>query len=128
MSMVSLKMKDSSTGSIVESTQLNITSNAVHVSDQAVHPGEDSTLDRTWGGPKCTYAVSISTGTVKATPGVLFGFWGGTAGTMAVKDGANLLGIVTISANVIVSLATPIACATSITISASAAVATVLYL
>lgn len=75
-----------------------------------------------------SYAVSISTGTVKATPGVLYGFWGSTAGTMAIKDGSNQLGVVTISANVIQSLPSPIYCTTSISISASSAVATVLYL
>jgi hypothetical protein len=47
---------------------------------------------------------------------------------MAVKDGTTQLGVLSISANVLYMFPVPINCATSITISASAAVATVLYL
>lgn len=127
MSMVGIKYQDGSTGSIVESSSQKITSGAAHVADQAVHPGEDSTLDRTWGGPKCLYAVSISTGTVKASAGVLYGYTGSTAGTFAIKDGANQLGVYTVSAGVTFAFPAAVTMATSITISASAGVATVFY-
>ncbi len=73
-----------------------------------------------------TYRTSTSTGTLKATPGVLGGWIGTTAGTFAIKDGATELGVFTVSAGVVVSLP-PIRMATSITISASAGVATVFY-
>lgn len=49
------------------------TSNALHVADQAVHPGEDATLDRTWGGWKGSgsYISSATTTVVKSGAGVL---------------------------------------------------------
>lgn len=49
------------------------TSNAAHVLDVAVHPGEDAALDRTWGGPKFggSYISTATTTTVKTGGGVL---------------------------------------------------------
>lgn len=49
------------------------TSGALHVSDVSVHPGEDSTLDRTWGGWKGngSYISTATTTTVKSGAGVL---------------------------------------------------------
>lgn len=43
------------------------------VADQAIHPGEDATLDRTWGGSKCngTYISSATTTVVKSGAGML---------------------------------------------------------
>jgi hypothetical protein len=49
------------------------TSGALNVSNQAVEPGMDSTLDRTWGGWKAlgNYISTATTTTVKSGPGVL---------------------------------------------------------
>lgn len=109
------------------STNVTITSGSIPVLNRAVEPGHDATLDRTWGGSKCNYAVSQSTGTWKASAGVLYGWIGTTAGTFAIKDGATQIGVFTCSAGVVVTLP-GITMASSITVSASAAVATVFYL
>lgn len=47
--------------------------NVQKVADVAVHPGEDSTLDRTWGGWKAlkAYIASATTTKVKQSAGVL---------------------------------------------------------
>jgi len=109
------------------SENVTITGGAIPVLNRAVEPGHDATLDRTWGGTKCNYAVSQSTGTWKASAGVLYGWIGTTAGTFAIKDGANQIGVFTVSAGVVVNLP-GITMATSITVSASAGVATIFYL
>jgi hypothetical protein len=50
------------------------TSQAHHALDVTDHPGEDATLDRTWGGGLCLYAVKTGDAQVKATPGVYCGY------------------------------------------------------
>jgi len=78
----------------------------------------------------CAYQVSVSTGTVQGGKALVFmGLWGTTAGTMAIRDGATELGVLTVSAGVV---AFPfgsggLRISTSLTISASAAVATILF-
>lgn len=44
------------------------------VADEAVHPGEDSTLDRTWGGGKCLYNNATADELIKTGAGVLYGY------------------------------------------------------
>jgi hypothetical protein len=45
------------------------------VKDFAVHPGEDSSLDRTWGGAKCNASALITGDTqIKASAGVIYGY------------------------------------------------------
>ena len=108
---------------------VNVSSSALEVlaTLNTTLAGEDQVLDRQWGGTKCNYAVSQSTGTWKASAGVLYGWIGSTAGTFAIKDGATQLGVFTVSAGVVVDLP-GITMATSITVSASAGVATIFYL
>lgn len=42
--------------------------------DFAVHPGEDSQFDRTWGGHKWSYSQKTAGGTVKSTAAVYGGY------------------------------------------------------
>lgn len=51
------------------------TGGALHVSNVAVEPGHDSTLDRTWGGGKATHTAAITSDTqVKSSAGVYYGY------------------------------------------------------
>ncbi len=83
------------------------TSNAAHVLDVAVHPGEDSALDRTWGGPKFSgnYISTATTTTVKSGAGVLHAITvtETAAGTITVYD--NTAGSGTIKAALKASIA-----------------------
>jgi hypothetical protein len=90
--------------------------------------GEDVVNDRVKTYEAYYYAISISTGTIKASSGVLCGLIGTTTGGMTFKDGANTLWNVSVTAGVSAYLPYPIICTTSITVSASAAVATIIYL
>jgi hypothetical protein len=60
------------------------------VADVAVHPGEDSTLDRTWGGWRGSgsYISSATTTTVKSGAGVLHAIVVGetAAGAITIYD------------------------------------------
>lgn len=60
------------------------------VADVAVHPGEDSTLDRTWGGWRGSgsYISSATTTTVKSGAGVLHAIVIGetAAGAITIYD------------------------------------------
>lgn len=55
---MSLQVTDSADPS--KTMQVSGTSNAQHVLDVAVHPGEDSTFDRTWGGPRASNKSSLT--------------------------------------------------------------------
>jgi hypothetical protein len=68
--MAALAYKNSSTSALEESQG---TSGAINVCNVAVEPGQDSTLDRTWGGAKCsgTYISSATTTVVKSGAGML---------------------------------------------------------
>jgi hypothetical protein len=45
------------------------------VQDLAVHPGEDATYDRTWGGPKATSKIALTgNGVIKAAAGYFYGY------------------------------------------------------
>jgi hypothetical protein len=110
------------------SDAITITGGSLPVLNRAVEPGHDATLDRTWGGQKCLYKTSQSSGTVKASAGVIYGWIGTTgAGSFELKDGNTSLGIFTVSAGVVVQLP-GITCATNISISASVGVGTFFYL
>lgn len=74
-----------------------------------------------------TMAVSTSTGTVKAGPGVLYGWIGTTTGRITIKDGATEVGTFSVTAGDIREFWRGMNFTTSITISSSAAVATILY-
>lgn len=61
-------------------------SNPQPVADYAIHPGEDSTFDRTWGGNKATNystlsAVLATTFSVKTSAGFYYGYFVMTSGT-----------------------------------------------
>lgn len=60
------------------------------VADFAVHPGEDSTLDRNWGGGKYTHSAVCTANTqIKSSAGVYGGFIvtvATAAGTIDVRD------------------------------------------
>ena len=47
---MSLQVTDAADDTLTQ--QVKGTSGAAHVLDVAIHPGEDSTFDRTWGGSK----------------------------------------------------------------------------
>jgi hypothetical protein len=83
------------------------TSNAVHVLDVAQHPGEDSTLDRTFGGSKCSgaYISTATTTTVKSGAGMLHAITltETAAGTITVYD--NTAGSGTVKAALKASIA-----------------------
>jgi hypothetical protein len=112
------------------SRDLTVTSGAIPVVNRAVEPGQDSTLNRTWGGATASYTVSVSTGTVKAAAGVLYGIWVTTTGSFAIKDGAVNFPPVTLTAGTIwMPLnGTGVTMLTSITVSASTGVGTFFYL
>lgn len=85
------------------------------------------TSEQVWA--PANYVSSISTGTVKADSGILKGVWGTTAGVVALKDGAVALGLLTVSAGIMTAFPEPgLRFNTSLTVSASAAVATYLIL
>lgn len=85
------------------------------------------TLEQVW--MPANYVPSISTGVAKADSGILKGVWGTTAGTMALSDGTTALGLVTVSAGIITLFPEPgLRFNTRLSISASAAVATILLL
>jgi len=125
--MEGIKTVDTGTGTTGD--YLKSTTGALNVADVAVHPGEDATFDRTWGGALATHSGSISTGNVKASAGKFYGFTVSTAGQIEVKDGTQVL---VSSANYAigagVSWAFAVSCTTNISVSASAAVCTVFYL
>lgn len=73
------------------------------------------------------YAVSVSNGTVKATPGILYGWITTTTGDLEPTDGATPVGRVQTTAASVVTFPRGIVMATNISFSASAAVATVFY-
>jgi hypothetical protein len=66
------------------------TSGALHVLNVAVEPGQDSTLDRTWGGWRGSgsYISSATTTTVKSGAGVLHAIVVGetAAGAITIYD------------------------------------------
>lgn len=87
MSYQTIKQIDATSGEAVEQKS---TSGAAHVVDVAIHPGEDSTLDRTWGGSKCngTYISTATTTTLKSGAGMLHSIvvTETAAGTITVYD------------------------------------------
>lgn len=93
---MSLQVTDSADPS--KTMQVSGTSNAQHVLDVAVHPGEDSTFDRTWGGPKATTkAAATGTGTVVSGAKYYYGYIVTTvigAGTVTIYDNTAASGTV----------------------------------
>lgn len=85
---MSLQVTDSADPT--KTVQVLGTSNAQHVLDVAVHPGEDSTNDRTWGGWRGSgaYISSATTTTVKSGAGVLHAIVLGetAAGAITIYD------------------------------------------
>lgn len=74
-----------------------------------------------------TKSVSVSTGTLKATPGVLFTIIPTTSGDVNIKDGGTENARLALVAGTPVNFTWGFPFTTSITISASAAVATYIY-
>lgn len=79
-----------------------------------------------WNTAAGTYGVSLSSGNVKASPGVLMGYFPTTSGDMEFKDGNTSVFRVAIVAGTVSNIP-PIRFLTSISLSASAAVATLIY-
>lgn len=67
------------------------------VADMAIHPGEDSVLDRLWGGHKFNYSQKTTSGSVKGTAGV-YGGWVVVATTATaaiyIRDGTSASGTI----------------------------------
>lgn len=107
-----------------KSMQVVGTSNAQHVMDVAVHPGEDSTFDRTWGGPKATTkAAATGTGTVVSGAKYYYGYIVTTAlsaAAVTIYDNTSAAGTVidviaaSTAAGVRGVLACPVPCSTGI--------------
>lgn len=74
-----------------------------------------------------SYAVSISNGTVKAGPGILYGWITTTTGDLEPTDGATPIGRVQTTAATVVTFPNGIVMGTNISFSASACVATIFY-
>lgn len=74
-----------------------------------------------------SYAVSVSNGTVKAGPGILYGWITTTTGDLEPTDGAVPIGRVQTTAATVVTFPNGINMETNISFSASAAVATIFY-
>jgi len=74
------------------------TGTAADVCDLAIHPGDDSTLDRSWGGSKCNgkYISSAATTLVKTGAGMLHAITvtETAAGTITVYDNTSGSGTV----------------------------------
>jgi hypothetical protein len=74
------------------------TGTAADVCDLAIHPGDDSTLDRKWGGSKCNgkYISSATTTLVKTGAGMLHSITvtETAAGAITIYDGTSGSGTV----------------------------------
>jgi len=55
---MSLQVTDAADDTLTQ--QVKGTSGAAHVVDVAIHPGEDSTFDRTWGGPRAAGKAGLT--------------------------------------------------------------------
>lgn len=85
---MSLQVTDSTDPT--KTVQVVATSNALHVLDVAVHPGENTSDDRTWGGWRGngSYISTATTTTVKSGAGVLHAITIGetAAGAITIYD------------------------------------------
>lgn len=73
------------------SEPIRATSGALNVADVAVHPGEDSTLDRQKTLPSGPYVQLSASGQIKASAGALVGMYVSqmtSTGTLRIMDGS----------------------------------------
>ena len=112
--------------SAISSKSLTISSNAIPVYFPATQTVTLEILDNT--SRNVSKAVSVSTGTVKASAGTLLGWLATTSGDINIMDGLTSTARVAVIAGVATNLGPfGLPFTTSISISASAAAATYIY-